>query len=193
MTDTVLTQTDAATATTARALNHVELVYRPGERALAARVFELLGCRPHDRGGVFLTSFVEPVESDFCNNTMYASEVTPEQWALECALADALADRGQVGESAERYLDRLRREPQRSTHFGIRVPTRERLDATLDAIRDAGEHDADLAGRIRVSAVFAPGDPGSYTDAMVQAFVHTDVVAAGLLTLGQHFELQYQF
>ena len=28
---------------------------------------------------------------------------------------------------------------------------------------------------------------------MIQAFVHTDVVAAGLLAFGQHFELQYQF
>ena len=41
--------------------------------------------------------------------------------------------------------------------------------------------------------MFAPGDPGSLTDTMIQAFVHTDVVAAGLLLLGQHFELQYHF
>ena len=34
--------------------------------------------------------------------------------------------------------------------------------------------------------------PGSYTDVMVQAFVKTDVVAAGLLALGQHVELQWQ-
>ena len=46
---------------------------------------------------------------------------------------------------------------------------------------------------MEVSGVFAPGDPGSLTDTMIQAFVHTDVVAAGLLAFGQHFELQYQF
>jgi hypothetical protein len=176
-----------------RAINHVELVYRPGERALAAKVFELLGCRPQDRGGTFLTSFVEPSESDFCNNAVYASEVTPEQWALECALTDALATGGPVADAARHYLDRLREEPQRSTHFGIRVPDRDRFDSVIDALRDAGEHDPELKGRVTVSAVFAPGDPGALTDAMVQAFVHTDVVAAGLLTLGQHFELQYQF
>ena len=181
------------TLTATRALNHVELVYRPGERALAAKVFELLGCRPSDTGGTYLTSFIEPAEGDFCNNAVYASEVTPEQWRLECALSDALATPGPVAEAAQGYLDRFRDEPQRSTHFGIRVPDRERYDEIIAGLRDAGEHDPDLKGRVRVSAVFAPGDPGSLTDIMIQAFVHTDVVAAGLLTLGQHFELQYQF
>jgi hypothetical protein len=180
-------------AGTGRALNHVELVYRPGERALAGRVFELLGCRPHDRGGTYLTSFVEPSEGDFVNNTVYCSEVTPEQWRLECALTDALAAESPVAAAAMAYLDRLRREPQRSTHFGIRVPDREAYDGVLEAVRDAGAHDPELAGRIQLSAVFAPGDPGSLTDTMIQAFVHTDVVAAGLLVLGQHFELQYHF
>ena len=176
-----------------RALNHVELVYRPGERELAGRVFALLGCRPQDNGGTFLTSFVEPGEGDFCNNAVYCSEVTPEQWRLECALTEALDGRGPVADAAHAYLDRLRGEPQRSTHFGIRVPDRDRFDSVIDGLRDAEEHDPDLAGRVRVSAVFAPGDPGSLTDVMIQAFVHTDVVAAGLLVLGQHFELQYQF
>jgi hypothetical protein len=176
-----------------RALNHVELVYRPGERDLAAKVFELLGCRPHDTGRTYLTSFVEPSEGDFVNNAVYASEVTPEQWQLECALTNALAESGPVAVAARTYLDRLREEPQRSTHFGIRVPDRDRFDAVIEGLRDAADHDPDLAGRVRVSAVFAPGDPGSITDTMIQAFIHTDVVAAGLLVLGQHFELQYQF
>jgi hypothetical protein len=40
--------------------------------------------------------------------------------------------------------------------------------------------------------VFRPGDPGSYTDMMTQAFVRTDVIASGLLAFGQHIELQWQ-
>jgi hypothetical protein len=152
-----------------RALNHVELVYRPGERALAARVFELLGCRPQDRGGTYLTSFVEPTEGDFVNNTVYCSEVTPEQWQLECALGDTLAAEGPVAAAALTYFERFRREPQRSTHFGIRVMDRDAYDGVLEGIREAGDHDPDLAGRIRVSAVFAPGDPGSLTDKIGRA------------------------
>jgi hypothetical protein len=175
-----------------RALNHVELVYRPGERELAGRVFSLLGCRVVDRGGTFFTAQVDPEGRDYVNNVVYASEVTTEQHDLEGVLAAALDGPGPLGEAGRAYLERLRHEPQRSTHFGIRIPTRERLDELVAGIGRAGDEDPDLKGRIGVSAVFEPGSPGSYTDTMVQAFVHTDVVAAGLLSLGQHFELQLQ-
>jgi len=174
-------------------LNHVELVYRPGERELAARVFALLGCRPVDRGGTFFTSFVEPAETDFSNNVFYASEVTPEQWCLEQALDETIrADNGPVASTTRVYLERLRREPQRSFHFGVRYPSLDALETTCSAIRSVDRTDPGLAGRIEVSGVFHPGGPGAYTDTMVQAFVHTDVVAAGLLVLGQHIELQWQ-
>ena len=186
-----MTQT-APTIGTARHLNHVELLYRPGERDLAKRVFELLGFRVMDRGGTFFTAFVEPDESDFANNAVYASEVTEEQWALERALAAALEADGDVGVTARAYLDRLRNEPQRSFHFGVRYPSVEALDATLARIAGVGTSDPELAGRIAVSGVFRPGDAGSYTDTMVQAFARTDVVAAGILAFGQHVELQYQ-
>jgi hypothetical protein len=176
----------------ARRLNHVELLYRPGERGLAARVFELLGFRTVDRGGTFFTAFVEPGESDFANNAVYASEVTDEQWALERALATAVGTDDDVGVAARAYLARLQKEPQRSFHFGVRYPSVEALDATLARIAAVGESDPGLVGRIGVSGVFRPGDPGSYTDTMVQAFVRTDVVAAGILAFGQHIELQYQ-
>ena len=74
---------------TGHRLNHVEMVYRPGERALAGRVFELLGMRVLDRGGTWMTALVDPDVADFSNNACYASEVTPEQWALEQTLASA--------------------------------------------------------------------------------------------------------
>ncbi|HZP30685.1 MAG TPA: hypothetical protein VFC99_17180, partial [Acidimicrobiia bacterium] len=175
-----------------RRLNHVELLYRPGEREPAKRVFELLGFRVVDRGGTFFTAFVEPGESDFANNAVYASEVTEEQWALEQALAASLESDDPVGVAARAYLGRLRKEPQRSFHFGVRYPSIEALDATIARIGAVGETDPELVGRIGVSGVFRPGDPGSYTDTMVQAFARTDVVAAGVLAFGQHVELQYQ-
>lgn len=172
-------------------LNHVELVYRPGERALALRFFELLGCKAVDRGGTFFSALVEPADGDFVNNVLYASEVTAEQWELDRALIDAMAAGGKLDSATKPYLDRLRREPQRSSHFGVRYPDLAALEGTVDRVRDAGESDAQLAGRVSVSGVFHPGDPGAYTDMMVQAFVKTDVVAAGLLALGQHVELQW--
>ena len=177
--------------TMSRQLNHVELVYRTGERRLATRFFELLGCAVADRGGQFLTAFVDPTANDFLNNCLYASEATPEQAALDAALEHAL-QRGTLKGPARGYLDRLRREPQLSSHFGVRYQRLEDLDATVQRIRAAGVHDPEFAGRVAVSGVFRPGDAGSYSDTMVQAFVRTDVVASGLLALGQHVELQWQ-
>ena len=179
---------------TGHRLNHVEMVYRPGERALAGRIFELLGMRVLDRGGTWMTALVDPDVADFSNNACYASEVTPEQWALEQTLAAALAsddaDADGVGPAARAYLDRLRAEPQRSFHFGIRFHSRDDFDATLDRVRTAAT-DPELAGRVALSGVFHPDEPGAAAPNMIQAFVRTDVVAAGVLAFGQHVELQW--
>jgi len=167
------------------------MVYRPGERALAGRVFELLGMRVLDRGGTWMTALVDPDVADFSNNACYASEVTPEQWELEQTLAAALdADEAGVGHAARAYLDRLRAEPQRSFHFGIRFHSRDDFDATLARVRAVDDDDA-LAGRVALSGVFHPDQPGAAAPNMIQAFVRTDVVAAGVLAFGQHVELQW--
>ena len=174
-----------------RRLNHVEMVYRPGERELAGRVFEVLGLRVLDRGGTWFSALVDPEVADFSNNACYASEVTPEQWALEQSLADAIAkDDDEVGATARGYLDRLRTEPQRSFHFGIRFYQRDDFDAALERVR-AVDDDPELKGRVSLVRVFHPDEPGAAAPNMIQAFVQTDVVAAGVLAFGQHIELQW--
>ncbi|HEY3672392.1 MAG TPA: hypothetical protein VGN51_15765 [Acidimicrobiia bacterium] len=180
---------------TGHRLNHVEMVYRPGERALAGRVFELLGMRVLDRGGTWMTALVDPDVADFSNNACYASEVTPEQWELEQTLAGAITgaldgDDTGVGPTARAYLDRLHAEPQRSFHFGIRFHSRDDFDTTLDRVR-AADDDPELSGRVALLRVFHPGDPDAAAPNMIQAFIRTDVVAAGVLAFGQHVELQW--
>ena len=174
-----------------RALNHVELVYAPGERPLARALFELLGFDVRDSGGPFLTGMIENGQGDFAHNALYASEVTPEQWALEQALRAAI-DGGALAAPTAEYTANLREHPQRSCHFGIRYPTVDDHEAALDRITHVEDHAPDLVGRVTLSGVFRPGDPGSYTDTMTQAFVRTDVIASGLLAFGQHIELQWQ-
>jgi hypothetical protein len=165
-----------------RLLTHVELLHRPGERVMAARLLALLGCEPVDRDGHWFTSFVDPdAPRDWATNVLYASEVGPEQWALEQALPM----------EAEAYRAAMRREPQKSAHFGIRVPTEAALEELLERVASAGRDDPGLAGRVAVDGVFRPGEPGAIAPDMVQAFVWTDVVAAGLLSLGQHIEVQW--
>ncbi|MBM3658934.1 MAG: hypothetical protein FJW95_05445 [Actinobacteria bacterium] len=182
----------ATTITTdTRALNHVELVYAPGERPLARALFEVLGFDVRDSGGPFLTGMIQTGQGDFANNALYASEVTAEQWVLEQALRAEIAGGALAGPTAG-YLDDLRAHPQRSCHFGIRYPTVGDHDAVIDRIVNVEDHAPDLVGRVILSGVFRPGDPGSYTDTMTQAFVRTDVIASGLLAFGQHIELQWQ-
>lgn len=174
-----------------RRITHAELVYRPGERALAARVLGLLGCEVVDRGGYWFTARVDPAESSFTDNVLYASEVTEEQWAFEKTLAKLLDSDGSLGPASETWLASVRARPQYSCHFGLRLPSRAALEKAAEAIEAAGKDDPELVGRISVSGVYRPEDPDAATDTMMQVFVRTDVLACGLVTLGQHIELQW--
>ena len=176
---------------TTQQLNHIEMVYRPGERDLATRVFELLGMRVVDNGGEWLFALVDPSIGDARNNACYASEMTPAQWALEQSLTSAMATGNtEVGTAAQVYADTVQAEPQHSFHFGIRYHERETFDATLDRFRNADD-DPDLTGRATLLGLYDPRKPGAYAPGMFQAFVRTDVVAGGLLALGQLIELQW--
>lgn len=174
-----------------RRITHAELLHRPGERALAARLFALLGCEVVDRGGHWFTARVDPGSGSYTDNVLYASEVTPEQWAFESAFAAQLGGDGDLAAAAAAWTASLRERPQYSYHFGIRLATREALEQAVLDIEHAGANDPELAGRIAISGVYRPEDPDAATDTMMQVFVHTDVLACGLLTLGQHIELQW--
>jgi len=173
------------------ALNHVEMVYRPGERQLALDVLGVLGCHTMDSGGIWARGLVDAGRTELAgdsNNVVYVSEVTPEQWALEVTMSAALHD-GPLAGPWSAYAGRLRTEPQRSSHFGIRCPDRAAFDERLDAVRAAGA-DGPLAGRIELVGLYFPGDPGAVSPRLAQAFVWTDVIAAGVIALGQHIEVQ---
>lgn len=172
-----------------RRITHLELLHRPGERARAQRLLELLGCRVLDRGGHFFSAFVEPGVTDYLSNILYVSEVTREQWAFERQL-DAAATDGPLAQARSAWSAHMRAHPQYTYHFGLRLPSEEALDAALARVEAAGR-EGELAGRVEVVAVFRPGDPDAATDTMVQAFIRTDVVACGLVSLGQHIELQW--
>ena len=106
---------------------------------------------------------------------------TAEQWALEQALQTAVDDGVLAGPGGA--LPRQPRGPSAAV-----VPLRHPLPHRRRPRRRARPHRARRAttcpsstGRVTVSGVFRPGDPGSYTDTMTQAFVRTDVIASGLL------------
>jgi hypothetical protein len=162
--------------------NHVELVYRPGERALTRQLFELLGRKVVDDASPWLR----------VDGTLFASEVTPTQWAFEQELATMLEKRSRDA-TIEPFVTGFRAAPQHYCHFGIGIETLPEWESLIERVRDAGANHPQLRGRIGIASVFRPGDPGSFGDKLVQAFVRTDVFSAGLLTLGQSFELQHYF
>lgn len=164
-----------------RRLTHVELLHVPGERALATRVFELLGCRVSDSGGHWFTAFIDTNLRDYANNSFYASEAPAEQLAIEAAMGDLV----------EGWVEMVRAAPQKSPHFGLRVGTIEEHRAIIENIRDASTNDDDLRGRIEVLGVFPHDAPDAIATNMDQAFIWTNVIASGPLRLGQVIELQW--
>lgn len=173
-----------------RLLNHLEMVYRPGERHLVTKLFTALGCTVIDTGGTHLGISVNPTEEFPRNNALYASEVTPEQWALEQLLQKALEGGSALSAAYAGYEEKFRRHPQMTSHFGIRFPSFDAVEQVVSHLQD--NLDAELRGRVQLKAIFRPGGPGSYSDSVMQAFIKTDIAASGLITFGQHIELQAQ-
>ncbi len=173
-----------------RLLNHLEMVYRPGERHLVTKLFTALGCTVVDPGTTHLVISVGATDKFMLNNTLYASEVTEEQWRLESQLQKALEGESPLASAYAGYEEKFRRQPQLTSHFGIRYPSFDAVEKTLDHLQNG--LDPELKGRVAIKGLFRPGDPGSMSDFIMQAFIKTDIAASGLITFGQHIELQAQ-
>ncbi len=179
-------------------LNHVEFVYAPGERALVRSFFEALGLRvldpqtdptPPELGpaaGPYLIVYLAEGDDDLIDNIVYASEVRPEQWALESALRERLAADGSLRSLQTEHHAAYARMPQAMTHVGLAYPSTDAVKATMERL---AENEA-IRDRLTLSEVYVPGGPGSVDDRVTQAFVYTDLLSVGLLLGGQQFELQ---
>ena len=178
-----------------RLLNHVEVLYQRGERDLAVRLFEALGCtvvdtsRDAGTGSTIMCVYPEETEQDRLNNVIYLSEVRQPQWELEQVLAGRVRDDAELRAALERYDTKARTAPHGITHFGLRYPSFEALEEVIDQLQHGLP--PELEGRVVVDPV-RPGDARSMTDELIQAFVRTDVVCAGLFAFGQLIELQAQ-
>lgn len=179
-----------------RMVNHVETLYQTGERELATRFAQTLGCTVVDTetavetGSTILFAFPDPNEQDRFNNVFYMSEIRREQQALEDALRPLLHDDGPAAESYEAYVQRALTRPHGVPHFGIRYPSFESLEQTLKDL------DVQIQGefkdRVRFSQIVRPDHGSSMAGELIQAFVFTDVIVSGLFSIGQLIELQAQ-
>jgi hypothetical protein len=180
-----------------RLLNHSELFYAPGDRALARALFRAIGCRvldpqeeeaPSDlgpAGNPYLIIFVDPTSTDLIDNVMYASEVEPAQWQLEQALRERIAKDESLQARYADYRACFARYPQGMTHLGVAMDEQQ-IDAALERVAAAPE----FKGRLEIAGPFRPGEPGSVDPRVIQGFIRTDIVSSGFLLAGQQIELQ---
>lgn len=178
-----------------RLVNHIEILYQRGERELAKRFFALLGCTIVDTqtdsgtGSSILFVYPEASCQDRLNNVVYLSEVRQPQYELEQILNARVAHDAELRDAIARYDHKARNEPHGVTHFGLRYTSFDDLETVIARVEN--ELPADMVGRVEITAV-RPGDPRSFTDELIQAFVRTDIVCAGLFPFGQLIELQAQ-
>lgn len=178
-----------------RLLNHVEILYQRGERDIAKRFFELLGCTIVDTqtdsgtGSSILYVYPEASCQDRLNNVCYLSEIREPQWQLEQILNERLGDDAELRDAVAKYDHKARNNPHGISHFGLRYPSFESLEVVIDNLQN--HLPPEMVGRVAIDPV-RPGDPRSMTDELIQAFVRTDIVCAGLFPFGQLIELQAQ-
>jgi hypothetical protein len=173
-----------------RFLSHVEIVHRPGERALADEFLSLLGIETQDAmGGRFMLAKVESESYDpgVFFNFFGGSEVHAEQWAFESALESAIRQ-GPLGESFTAWQQRLDRDPTSGMHTGIHFSTVAAWEGAVGRLARLEENHPRLAGRARLASIHRPDDPDAVAP-FYQAFVWTDILSAGSLAIGQRFEL----
>jgi hypothetical protein len=173
-------------------ITHSECIYAPGDGDLVKELFTALGfavtkVEPYP----YIIAHVNPEVLDVMENVIYASEVTPIQQAFEKTLQETLAQSTELREAADDWEKDFRDDPQRSVHFGFKYESRDSFEATIARLREACGPGKPLEGRLLVTGVYFPGDEGSITETMAQGFVWTDVMASGILTFGQHLELQW--
>ena len=169
-------------------LNHVALVFGPGEREVARALFETVGFTvlDHDR---WLIVHVDRETGDGVDNVLFASEPVPAQRKFEEALNSAIDGDPILTGALEHYREWKEAHPQVNFHFGASIKTYDDWQGRLERLRQAKVNHPLLAGRFKLK-VLEKGDPDSL-DIRSQLFIFTDILAVGPFALGLVMELQW--
>jgi hypothetical protein len=173
-----------------RRLNHVEFVHRPGEQKIVAALFELLGFETFEVwDGQIVIVVLDSASYDRTGNHNYlaGSEVRPEQWAFDQALAEAFQSQP-LDPLFRNFLNFIAEKPHLGMHFGVHLSSPEQWEETIARLEDTDNYAPPLRGRVELLRAFRRGDPGAPSN-LHQAFIWTDVIASGSLALGQRIEL----
>lgn len=177
-----------------RMLNHVECLYRPGERELAIELAQALGCTLSDTGfsdggDSFLAIHPDPDDRDVRNNAFYISEMTPAHRAIEDALRQQVEQSPAMQSMLRDYHALARSRPFGVPHFGMRYRSIADVEEAIGAVEERLV--ARLGARVH-ARIYRPGDADAAGGGSIQAFVHQDVIVSGSFLYGQVIELQKQ-
>lgn len=182
---------DSATAT-ARRLNHVEFVHRPGESELVIDLFEALGCpcHPIDSPPFGKYIVVQMDDSPHGENDIFVTEAEPEQLALEDALRGQIDTNSNLATASAQFRLLQKERPYRATHIGIRVPSVAALDAMIERLGSLSAQR--LTGRLDLGLTLSRSvdEANRMSAPLKQIWVWTNVISTGLLSVGQQIELQ---
>lgn len=174
-------------------LNHVETLYRPGERELAVELAEALGCAITDTGfkgdGVdtFLAVHPNPEDRNSQNNVFYMSQIRPEQAAVEARLRRLSEEDADFAAQLEAYRNAARTKPFGVPHFALRYMSGRDVDAAAERINASLK--PKLKDRLHLR-IFRPEDADAAGDKIIQGFLYQDVIVSGSFLMGQLIELQ---
>jgi hypothetical protein len=180
---------------TGNLLNHVETLYRPGERDIAIQLAKALGCTITDTGfkgdgpETFLAVHPNPNDLNPQNNAFYMSPMRPEQLALENHLRRLSGEDRDLRAKLEGYRMTARTKPFGVPHFALHYASGKAVQEVVDCVN--AELAQRLGDRLHIR-VFRPGDADAAVGGLVQGFVYQDVIVSGSFLYGQLIELQSQ-
>src|SRR5579862_2762849 len=188
-----MTDVQNGATTTARRLNHVEFVHRPGESELVIDLFGALGCGCHQIDSPPFGKYVvvQMDDSSHGDNDIFVTEVEPEQLALEDALQRQIdTSNSNLATATARFRLLQKERPYRATHIGIRLPSVAALDAVIERLGSLSAQK--LAGRLDLGLTLSRSidEANRMSAPLKQIWVWTNVISTGLLSVGQQIELQ---
>ena len=177
-------------------LNHLETLYRPGDRALAIELVEALGLTVIDTGFVneagstYLAAHPNGDDRDRTNNVILLSEMLPSQAAIEARISRLIAADAELAQAFDDYAGKARTDPFGTPHFGLRYPSEDALAPVLDRLRNGLS--AALEPRVSVNELPPLEEKVEGFPDIRQVFVYTDVFGVGGAAYGQLLELQVE-
>ncbi|QFU92499.1 hypothetical protein [Amycolatopsis sp. YIM 10] len=207
-------------ASTATSLGHLAVHFRPGERNLATRFFQLLGGHVRELPNKFSDEplyiiAMDSAEPDRADNVIFLFALKPAQLELEAAIAESLgADTSKPHPALQAFHEQRTRWPESYLHFGLHFTELEELEAAVLRLREEMKTDPAFGARIQsmqilkargeegdhaidermaASPVFSDIDDFAYGRHGVQVHIRTDLFATGLSLFGSVVELDYVF